>query len=228
MDNRRLASSLAFLVAAFAIAVGVTHFLMPREQLHLATGASNAFYASLAANSGPFRVHYWSFVVAALANLGLVIAVRSLISEPRSLLYRLTETIAIVGLSVTAIDFALMQSKALSLVDRLPNLDASAQAAVIALGLPHLDPTGLFGFALPGAWLVVFSLEARRTRSITAAVAFLGLLAGLLYASVFLGSVAHLTLVIDLAAGLGGVVVFPVWAVCIGLVLHRSAAPRNH
>jgi hypothetical protein len=220
MNDRRVTAIFAFVAAIAAATVGVSHFLMPRAQLHFATGVTEAFFESLAEGSGAFRMHYWSFVVATVAFTGVVMGGRQLVATPRSLFYRVAEVWALVGLSVTAIDFALMQSKALSMAAGFGHLDVPARSAVVAIGLPHLDPTGLFGFGLFGLWLAAFSWAARR--ALGSALPWVGILGALLYEAVFLGCLVHRPMLIDLGAGFGGVVIAPAWSVWLGIVVWRA------
>ncbi len=220
MNDRRVTAIFAFAAAIGAATVGVSHFAMPRAQLHFGTGVTNAFFESLAGESAAFRIHYWSFVVAAVALTGVVIGGRQLVATQRSLLYRVAEMWALVGLSVTAIEFALMQSKALNLAAGFDHLAMAERSAVVAIGLPHLDPTGLFGFGLFGLWLAAFSWAARP--ALGSVLPWVGVLGALLYEGVFLGSLIHRPILIDLGAGFGGVVVAPVWSVWLGILLWRA------
>ena len=219
MRETRITAIFAFVAAVAAATVGVSHFMMPREQLHLATGVTQAFFESLAAGSGAFRIHYWSFVVASLAYTAVVVGCRQLVAPPRSLSYRIAEVWGLVGLTAAAIDFALMESKALSIAAAFGGLDIPARSAVVAMGLPRLDPTGLFSFGMLGLWLASFSWAARR--ALGPVLPWLGIFGALLYGAVFVGSLAHLPLLVDIGAGLGGVIVAPVWSVWLGTVLWR-------
>lgn len=219
MREARIAAVFAFVAAVAAATVGVSHFMMPRAQLHFATGVTPAFFESLAADSGAFRIHYGAFVVAALASMALVLGVRRLIVAPRPLLYSIAEVWGLVGLSVAAIDFALMRSKALSIAAVFGGLDAGAQSSVIAIGLPRLDPMGLFSFGLFGLFLAAFSWTARR--ALGSVLPWLGMLGALLYWTGFVGSVTHQPILVDIGAGFGAVIVAPLWSAWMGIVLWR-------
>ena len=219
MRETRITAIFAFVAAVAAATVGVSHFLMPRAQLHFATGVTPAFFESLAAGSGAFRIHYGAFVVAALASTGVVLGVRRLVAAPRPLSYGIAEVWGLVGLAVAAIDFALMQSKALSIAQAFGGLDAPAQSAVVAMGLPRLDPTGLFSFGLFGLFLATFSWTARR--ALGPVLPWLGMLGALLYWAGFVGTAAHRPILVDIGAGLGGVIVAPIWSAWLGITLWR-------
>jgi hypothetical protein len=130
--------------------IGATHFLMPKAQIHFATGIKADFFNSLGSGSTAFQIHYWVFAVSSLLGMGVVIGLRNLLSSKPNLWLRLTEAFALIGLGVMAVDFVMMQNYALRLAKQWPSLDATAQAIISAAGLPQLDPEGLFGFGLVG------------------------------------------------------------------------------
>jgi hypothetical protein len=54
------------------------------------------------------------------------------------------------------------------------------------------------------------------------ALPWVGILGALLYEAVFLGSLVHRPMLIDVGAGFGGVVIAPVWSVWLGIALWRA------
>lgn len=54
------------------LVAGVTHFLMPRDQLHLVTGPTSGLFLSFRARRTAFVLHYWAFSLASLLAIGLV------------------------------------------------------------------------------------------------------------------------------------------------------------
>ena len=48
----------AIIMGLAYIIAGITHFRMPREQLHMASGIKPAFFESLNRSSGAFKIHY--------------------------------------------------------------------------------------------------------------------------------------------------------------------------
>jgi len=226
LSDMRLAAIFAIITGLGFWAVGVTHILLPRDQLHFATGISARFFQSLAQGSVVFRLHYWAFVVVALAQIGMILGLRSLQIPAPSLWYRCTEAWAILGLAVQAAEFALIQARALAIAPAFALLPAPAQEAVVAIGLPRLDPTLLFGSGLGALWLGTFSLGRLRTPNWPPGHALLGLAGAAIYALVFVGAVGHVPLLIDIGAALGGVVVGPVWTLWLAALLRRPSAER--
>jgi hypothetical protein len=220
-DNQYLTGIFAVLAALSYWIIGATHFLMPKAQLHFATGIKADFFKSLASESTAFQVHYWVFAVSSLLVMVVVLGLKDILKTRRSLWLRFTEVLAVTGLALTAIDFVLMQNYALRLAKEFANLDAAAQTVISTIGLPHLDPQGLFGFGFTGLWLGTVNLIMIRARQIPKWLAISGLLGAFLNEGVFLGTLFHQPVLIDLAVGIGGIIVGPIWLIWLGIRLIR-------
>jgi hypothetical protein len=126
--NRYLIGLFSLTPAFCSWLIGGTHFLMPKAQIHFATGIKPDFFTSLASGSTAFRVHCWVYAVLAVFGMGVVLRLRSLLSSRPNLWLRLTEVFALIGLGVLAIDFIMMQNTALRLAREWPSLDTTARA----------------------------------------------------------------------------------------------------
>jgi Domain of unknown function (DUF4386) len=219
-----------YLIGFFSLAaalcywlIGGTHFLMPKAQIHFATGIKADFFESLASGSAAFQVHYWVFAVFSLFAIGVVLGLRNLLSSKPNVWLHLTEVFALIGFGVTAIDFVMMQSYALRLAGKWPSLDATARAILSASGLPHLDSEGFFGFGLVGLWFGTVNISLFKAKLIPKWLAILGLLGALLTELTFLGTVFHIARLIDLAVGLGGMIIGPIWFIGLGIRMIRTS-----
>lgn len=197
--------------------IGLTHFLLPREQLQFASGVTRAFFESLASNSTAFVVHYIAFVCASLLGVGIVVGVYGLL-ESKGFWLRLTSVLGVVGFAVTALNFGFLMFQALGLASRFQGLDAAAQNAVLAIGLLSLDAYSLMGFGLVGLWFISVNRGLRQNGLLPRTLALLGAACGVLSESVFLGRVLHTKLLIDIAAA-GAIVLIPVWFIWFGVSL---------
>jgi len=220
-DNQFSTGIFAILAALSYWIIGTTHFLMPKAQLHFAEGIKAEFFRSLASGSMAFRVHYWVFAISSFLMMAVVLGIKNIMSAKPRLWLRLTEVFALIGLAITAINFVLMQNYALRLAKGWPNLDVSAQTAISTIGLPNLDPEGLFGFGLLGLWLGTVILIMFKANLIPKRLAILGLLGALFNELVFVGTLFHIALLIDLAVGVGGMIVGPVFLIGLGVRLLR-------
>jgi len=208
----------ALAAALSYLAVGVTHLLLPRDQLHLSKGISPRFFESLAASSRVFRLHYWLFVAASLSALGVALGLSNLIGS-ESLLGRMATVLGVAGLLVASLDYALMQSHALRLSRGFRTSGEQARAAMVAAGLSRIDPTGLFSFALVGAWFAAVASHILRSSLLPHGLGWLGLAGAAMYEMVFLGTVLHVGALVDIAAAAGCVVVGPAWFIWLSLAL---------
>jgi len=223
MTKHWMLSCCAIVTGALYLASGLTHFLMPRAQLHLASGVSRAFFESLAARPGAFTVHYWAVVLTSLFAIGVIIGLNEMFGSGAGLWLKISGVWAIVGGAVTAVNFDLFRSHALEAARHFAGLDPAGQSALLATGVPTIDPTSFLGFGLPGVWFITINLAGNRRGLLPKALSALGVLGGALFELVFLGTIFHVRLLIDIAAGLGGVIVAPIWFISLGALLLRRA-----
>jgi hypothetical protein len=210
MEKNSFFRCCAFSAAAGYLIAGVTHFLMPAEQIHFAKGISAQFFASFSSGSVWFVIHYWAFVYASVSVLGVVLGLSSKLRLD-SLMQRLATVLASAGLIITAVDFAMMQAYALRMADKFSALGPDAQAAIIASGLPHLDLTGLFGFGFVGFWSFIANMKIVRDRELPRGLGLLGIFGVLFYEAAFFGSLLHIPVLTDIGAAIGGILIAPAW-----------------
>jgi hypothetical protein len=210
LSSTNLIRILAIGAAGSYLVAGISHFLMPSDQLHFAKGLSAEFFASLMTTSFWFRIHYWSFVIASLCGTAIVyiLSYQLNLSSPFA---RLVTLLAMAGFIITAIDFAMMQARALHIVRIFHTFLPEVQQSTIAAGLPRLDQTGLFGFGLVGLWLVVVNMVMLQTGNYPTGLIVLGFMGAGLFELGFIGSLLHVDTLIDIAVGLGGILVGPLW-----------------
>ena len=220
-DSQCLTGVCAILASLSYWIIGASHFLMPKAQLHFATGITADFFKSLASKSTAFQVHYWTFAISSLLIMAVVLGLKNFLGPRQSLWLRLTEVLVLIGLAVTALEFILMQNYALRLAKEFQDLDVSAQTIISTISLPRLDPEGLFGFGLSGLWLGTVNLIMFKGNQIPKLLAIFGLLGAFLNELVFVGVLFHIAFLIDLAAGVGAMIIGPVWFLWLGIRLIR-------
>jgi len=219
----RFGAICAFLVAALQVLAGVTHFLLPSDQLRGATGVDAAFFLSLAESSAVFTVHYWIVALGCLFNLGVTVALFTLLRGHRSGFFCWAALLGGVGLALGAADYALVGVESPRIAQRFAAAPTAAQAALLLQGVPHVDPC-FFGWGLMGLGWLTANVAALRADRLPRLLASLGILGGLLTLSGFAGALIRSTLVVDIAVGLGFLVVAPVWSFWFGWTLHRGVA----
>jgi hypothetical protein len=102
-----------------------------------------------------------------------------------------------------------------------PVSDVLAEAS-----LPHpIDPRGLLTFAVSGLGLLVLSMQSRRSGTLPANLAALGMTVGVLLIVVYLGRLIVLdptNPLVAAPAALTGLVLSPAFYIWLGLELRRS------
>lgn len=222
MENKRSPESLTAICAGVVgvsyCLVGLTHFLMPRENLLFAKGISRAFFESLTSGSTPFSIHYWAFICASLFGMGVVWGFSEMFRSENSALLKLSSVWGIIGLAVTALNFGFLHHQALATADRFASLDSSVQMTIVVMGFQNLDPYSLMGFGLVGIWSLTVNLFCYRRSLLPKALALVGCGGGMLYEMAFLGTLSHSESLIDFAAA-GAIILGPVWFIWLGLFL---------
>lgn len=91
--------------------------------------------------------------------------------------------------------------------------------------LPHpMDPRGLLTFGISGLGLLVIAMQSRRSATLPANLATLGMAVGLLLIVVYLGRLIVLdptNLLVAVPAGLTGLVLSPAFYIWLGVELRR-------
>ena len=164
MNKSRVVGIFSILSALSYLTVGISHFLMPPEQLHFAHGITARFFLSLSKDATFFHIHYWSFVIGSLLAMGVFICVR--VAESDSLLYRITRMWAIIGLALTAIDFSRMHATALRLAGGFSSYSDAVKDVITAYGIDRLDAYYGISFNLIGIYIFYLNYLSIRSRSL--------------------------------------------------------------
>lgn len=215
VNDRWIIGILSILCALCYVVGGITHFLMPSEQLHFSGGADSEFFISLIQKASAFHVHYWVFVMASLSAIGVVAGIR--IQDSVSLWFRFVSILAIVGFALTAIDFAHMHAQAIRMAGQFSDASPVMREVIASRGIDRLDGYGI-SFNMMGLWLITLCCTALRARTWPGWISGLGILNGILLQLVLVGTVVHSGMLIDIAAGLSGVILTPVLFFSFGII----------
>lgn len=214
----------AILVGLSYVVVGVTFFMLPAAQ-QPGGGSPAEFFTSVTAGSTLLTVQYLAFAVGALLAIAVVPAVSNRVRSANEGLVRWTSTLAILGFAVVAVQFLLLQDQTPQLAAGFVAADESAQAAVVIIGTRSLDPDGWMGFGTVGLWFLVVNWLAMGGSQLPKGLTYVGLAAGVAYGLVVAGNVLSIPTLIAIAAGLGGIVLAPIWYIWTGIVLRRPQTP---
>ena len=85
-----------------------------------------------------------------------------------------------------------------------------------------LDPTGILAFGFVGFWFLVLNYLARERENYPNILAYLGILGGVLHIFVAIGNITDQQILVSIAAGLGGIVIGPIWLIWFGMILKKG------
>lgn len=208
----------SILVGLLYVSVAVTHFFLPLEQLRGGQAISEAFFVSLAGHSLMFSVHYGLVVILALLSIPVVLAIHERIRPAHPGLVLWMTVVGILGSALAMVDFASVGIKAPRIAHGFLEASPLEKSVIVMNGLPHVDPCFL-AWGLLGIWALVCNVLACKNRSYPRFLGAVGILGGGAYLLACLGSVVQMQRLVDVAVGLGGLILAPVWYVGFGIVM---------
>jgi hypothetical protein len=123
--------------------------------------------------------------------------------------------------------YAVMAASFLTLIGTVPDLVATyaagtdaARTAIVATGLPEIDPDGWLVFGGPATWYIVTNVLALRGRRLPRLHAAIGIVLGAGYWLTVFAGIFQIEALNLVAAGLGALLA-PVWYVWLGARLLR-------
>jgi hypothetical protein len=133
-----------------------------------------------------------------------------------------TRNLALVGFVATAVTEFTLFARWAALANAYVQGDASTRAAIAAEPLLLLDPQGWLTFGAVGVFIFTVSWLSLRNNALPKVLGFTGLAAGLMFWLTVAGFITQNEILITLAAGLGGVVLAPLFFIWMGLLHLRT------
>jgi len=217
----------SIIVGILYILVGVTHFLLPLDQLRGGNGINEAFFLSLAEHSLIFSIHYWIVVVLSLFSISVILVFYKIISSTHTSIALWVTVIGIIGTALSIVDYASVGVKAPRIAQQFSSFTASEKSILLVMGLPHIDPCFL-SWALLGIWSLICSWLAIKNKLLPKTLCYIGILGSCLYILIFLGSVLQKQLIVDFGVGLGGLIIAPIWYIWFGLAIKKIYGHTNY
>ena len=214
----------AFALAGFYVASSLSYLLLPAEQKGGTILHQPAQYLeSLARDSTMLITNHLSIGIGALFGIGVVIAVwewtRPLAAGWMSWL----SALGVLGFAVTAVDnFQIAAVDPMRAAD-FTRADTMGRAAIAATSSTvSIDPQMWLSFGLTGIWILAASWVIARHRLLPVSHAVLGVVAAASYLFIEIASVTNTPVLLLVSAGVGGLVVAPIWYTWLGVALRRS------
>lgn len=225
-DNslNKLEGTCSILLGITYIVVAVIYLLMPLEQRDAAGIPPEKFLESLAQNATAYMAGGLVFALGSLLGIAAVLAISEGIRSSNEGWVRWTSTLAIIGFAVNAIDsfrrIALDPARATAYVKG----DAVVKAVLTApSALPGLDPQAWLRLGAVGLWVLVVNLLALRDGIWSKPFVYLGLVVAIVYWLIVASNFLQIQSFTSIVAGLGLVILTPVWYIWLGLRLRRAS-----
>ncbi len=220
----KLGGTCSILTGVTIVVVAVLYLLLPPEQQD-ACQCPEKFLAATAQNSTLYIAEYWLFGLYSLLAIAAVLAISENVRSVNEGWVRWTSTLAIIGLAVNAIDsfrrVALDPARAVAYMQG----DAAVKAALTVPGaLQGLDPQDWLRGGAFGLWALVVSLLALRGGTWPKPLAYVGIGTAITYWLAMAGVVFQLPSVLTIVAGIGAILLAPLWYIWLGLRLRQAAS----
>jgi hypothetical protein len=164
-------------------------------------------------------VNWIALVVTAVLSLAVIVpTVSNLIEAENPALVRAVTVFAIVGWSVMAISFLNLLARVPDLASRYVSSDEATRAALVAVGLPEIDPDGWLVFGGPGVWFVIINGLALLHPRWPRLLSWAGILVGVFFLCTIPAAIFELEPLNMIAAG-GGAIFSPLWHIWMGVRL---------
>jgi hypothetical protein len=205
--------------------VGIDYFLQPAAQR---PGGPFADYAaSVAAAPVHLKVQSASFALAAFLTFGVIMALTEALRKVDEGLIRWATALGHVGCVALILAQVRMFAVGVQRAAAYLEGDAAVKAAIAWNNAP-IDPHGWLGFGSIGAYILVACLMGLRGGALlSSGQCYVGVAIGLLSFLVVIGLAAQAPLLVAVGAGLGGVVLGPIWYIWIGLTLRRHGEAQT-
>jgi Domain of unknown function (DUF4386) len=214
------------LVGLSYVVFGITFILMPPQITGIDNFASPTIIL-FESNRVLVLTQYWAMTLGAIFALAVIPAVSEKVRNLNEGWLRWTSSLATLGFAVTILDnyWAIVITPAQSAAYMAA--DAALRAAMTLPSAPQQsDLKGWLGYGAVGLWILVVNLLALRGNRWPKGLAYLGIVVAIIYfiAVIPAGILGDLSLVV---AGVGGVVLAPIWYIWMGVNLRRKGAQGN-
>jgi hypothetical protein len=219
----KLGGICSVIVGISYVVIGITELLLsPELSVENNARAPIMFFES----NRVLLLTQWSAMAwGAVFALAVIPAVSEKVRHLNEGWVRWTSTLATLGFAVTILDnyWAIVMTPDIAIA-----YVAGGEAVRAALSVPgapqFIDIQGWLGYGAVGLWILVVNLLALRGNILPRLLAYLGIAVAIAYFLVN-ASTAFLGLrgIILVLAGIGGVVLGPIWYVWMGLILYRTS-----
>ena len=174
----------------------------------------------LSKNDKPRMVLFWIFAITGFFGIGAVPAIAGQVRALNEGWMDWVTILAYVGFGCMAIEnFRALQINPNIILDYKAADPKVKLALSRSLSLVPLDPKGWLTYGGVGLFLFVANLIALNNGTWDTALCWIGLLCGFFYQFIVFGNLIHVYGYFKVAAGIGGIILGPLWYIWMGIHL---------
>lgn len=224
MSSLEAGGTCAMALTASYVVAGLTYLLLGPDQKGGTILHQPARYLeSLNQDATLLVANHLALGIGALLGIGVVLAVWEWIRPHAGGWMPWLSALGVLGFAVTALDnFQIAAIDPMRAAD-FARTDAVGRTAIAVTGSSvSIDPQMWLSFGLTGLWILAVSRIIARERLLPALHPVLGVLAAVSYLSIEVASAMGKPGLMMASAGVGGLVVGPIWYGWLGIILRRS------
>ncbi len=217
LELSRSAALLPAMVAAAYVVVGIAFFLDPSAA---ETTGTDAYWDVLAEAGFGRRFFLFAFAMVGVLALGAIGSIRAILAPHPSGFLQWGFSLGYLGYAVTAVSyFRILSGEA----DRAKAFSDGAEETrdAIASFSIGLDPDGWLMFGATGVFLGIINAVSLSRNSWPRWLSVLGLVIAGMSLLAWFGLLADNSQVVNVAVGVGGIVLGPIWWAGLSLVVRR-------
>ena len=227
MENnniQKLGGTCAILLGISYLIIGLTYLLLPETQkggtlLH----ESETFLLSLSQSPTLITIHHLVSGLSALLGIAVVMGVLNFAHTLNEGWVRWMSYLGYLGFGVTAVDHFRILSIEPIRAERFVGGDLSTQSIIKTTNFfVSIDPHMWLSFGLVGVWVLVISWLLLRKKVLSRLFGYIGIAIFVLYFLVELGTVFKNELLISVSAGLGAIILAPIWYIWLGIIFRKD------
>lgn len=214
MKPYRLGGYAAILTGLSYLLIALTFFLLPPEQ-RAGQVLEDSFFLSVAENPLYLKMQLLLFALNGILAIAVVQAIFGFLNGQKSSI-RWSSTLAVVGYAILIYINFFAFEQIPKLADAYTSLDRPLRTIITAYGVGFDD---WMAFLLTGLWMLVINLHGMKEHKFPKGLAVTGMAGGAANWLIAFGSVFKSPVLMAAAAGLGGVIIGPVWFIWTGKIL---------
>lgn len=217
VHGSRLAGIAAVLIGLLNITLVIYVVVTPSEQRY-DVGEGLRYFAE---NPLPLTITWLVFIIMAFLQYAVIPVIADWVQDIDRDWTRFASILGIVGYTVMGASFLTMLGLVPEMAHNYVTGDEMMRTALVAQGMPEIDPHGFFMFGGPALWLIIVNILALRGKRLHKLHAAAGIALGLGHMGTVIADLFTLETLNLLSAGVGAIF-YPIFFIWLGFRLLRE------